>query len=190
MSWEYRVFPLQYQDFLHLKSYFPHLKSNFPCTKSDLPNQLSTFFNGFPLSSTAFWLSSMAFCFLQRHSKFLQRLSDFPQRLSAFREIQENLFMARSIQKIAIRASYFLPLAPWASWLPLNNTYVSPNKYRTFLLVICKKFTTQNGPLLSTLMQQALLKNASEESCRWQAHLNFHVSRFLSGQKLTKIQFF
>ncbi len=31
----------------------------------------------------------------------------FPQRLSAFQEIRENLFMARSIQKIAIRASYF-----------------------------------------------------------------------------------
>ncbi len=124
MSWESWVFLLQYRDFLHLKSNFPHLKSNFPCTKSNLPKsafyflwRLSTFFNGFPLSSTAFR-------FLQWLSKFLQRLSDFPQWLSAFREIRENLFMARSIQKIAIRASYLSPLAPRALWLSINNTYV------------------------------------------------------------------
>ncbi len=36
--------------------------------------------------------------------------------------------MARSIQKIVIQALYFLPLAPQASWLLLNDTYVSPNK--------------------------------------------------------------
>jgi hypothetical protein len=42
--------------------------------------------------------------------------------------------MARSIQKIAIRASYFLPLAPQASWLPLNNTYLSPNTGHNSLL--------------------------------------------------------
>ncbi len=69
----------------------------------------------------------MTFRFLQRLSEFLQQLSDFPQRLFAFRENQENLFMARSIRKIAIRASYFLPLAPRASQFLLNNTYVSPN---------------------------------------------------------------
>jgi hypothetical protein len=40
--------------------------------------------------------------FLQRLSNFPQRLSNFPQQLFAFREIQENLFMARSIQKITI----------------------------------------------------------------------------------------
>ncbi len=56
----------------------------------------------------------MAFRFLQRLSDFLQWLSNFPQWLSAFQEIQENLIMARSIQKIAIQASYFLPLAPQA----------------------------------------------------------------------------
>jgi hypothetical protein len=56
----------------------------------------------------------MAFRFYQWLSEFLQRLSDFSQWLSAFQEIQENLFMARSIQKIAIRALYFLPLAPQA----------------------------------------------------------------------------
>ncbi len=62
-----------------------------------------------------FLLSSTAFRFLQRLSDFLQWLSNFSQRLSAFREIQENLFMARSIRKIPIQASYFLPLAPRAS---------------------------------------------------------------------------
>jgi hypothetical protein len=57
----------------------------------------------------------MAFRFLQQLSEFLQQLSNFPQWLSTFQEIQENLFMARSTQKIAIRALYFLPLAPRAS---------------------------------------------------------------------------
>jgi hypothetical protein len=76
------------------------LKSDFPHTKFDFLQRPSTFFNGFPLSSMAF--------------QFLQRLSNFPQRFSAFQEIRENLFTAASIQKIAIRALYFLPLAPRA----------------------------------------------------------------------------
>jgi hypothetical protein len=38
---------------------------------------------------------------------FLQWLSNFPQQLSTFQEIRENLSMAASIRKIAIRASYF-----------------------------------------------------------------------------------
>ncbi len=77
MSWKSRDFPLQYQDFLHLKSNFPHLKSNFPHTKSDFPqsafyflqrlsaffNGLLTFFNGFPRSPMAFRFSPMAFQF-------------------------------------------------------------------------------------------------------------------------------
>jgi hypothetical protein len=77
MSWESRVFSLQYQDFLHLKSNFSHLKSNFPYTKSNLPqsafcflirlsaffNGFLTFFNGFPLSPTAFRISPTAFRF-------------------------------------------------------------------------------------------------------------------------------
>ncbi len=107
--------PLQYQDFPILKSDFPHLKSNFPCTKSNSPKsafyflqQLSAFSNGFLIFFNGFLLSPTA-------SEFLQRLSNFPQRLSAFREIQENLFMVRSIRNFAIRASYFLPLAPRAS---------------------------------------------------------------------------
>jgi hypothetical protein len=64
------------------------LKSDFPHTKFNFLQRLSAFFNGFLLSSMAF--------------QFLQQLSDFPQRLSAFREIQENLFMLASIQKITI----------------------------------------------------------------------------------------
>jgi hypothetical protein len=47
--------------------------------------------------------------------RFPQRLSDFPQQLSTFQEIQENLSTVASIQKIAIQASYFPPLAPRAS---------------------------------------------------------------------------
>ncbi len=77
MSWESWVFPLQYWDFLHLKSNFPHLKSDFLCTKSNLPklafpflqrlsaffNGFLTFFNSFALSPTAFQISPMAFQF-------------------------------------------------------------------------------------------------------------------------------
>jgi hypothetical protein len=44
----------------------------------------------------------MAFRFFQQLSNFPQWLSDFPQWLSTFREIQENLFTAASIQKITI----------------------------------------------------------------------------------------
>ncbi len=84
MSWEFRVFPLQYQDFLHLKSAFPHLKSDFPCTKSNLPksafyflqrlsaffNGFLTFFNGFLLSPMAFQISPMAFRFSSTAFRF------------------------------------------------------------------------------------------------------------------------
>ncbi len=84
MSWESQVFPLQYQDFLHLKSDFPHLKFDFPCTKSDLPKsafyflqRLSAFFdgflnffNGFPLSLMAFRISPMAFQYTSMAFRF------------------------------------------------------------------------------------------------------------------------
>jgi hypothetical protein len=77
MSWKSQDFPLQYQDFLHLKSGIPHLKSNFPHTESDLPisafyflqrlsaffNGFLTFFNRFPLSPTAFQFPPTAFRF-------------------------------------------------------------------------------------------------------------------------------
>ncbi len=151
MSWESWVFPLQYWDFLHLKSNFPHLKSNFPYTKSDLPKsafyfllRLSAFFNGF--SGFLQQLSD----FLQWLSKFLQRLSYFPQRLSTFQEITENLFMERSIWMIAIWASYFLPLAPQASQFPLNNTYVSPN---TLLWCTC---VPKSAPYLKSKLKYNL----------------------------------
>ncbi len=77
MSWKSWDFPLQYQDFLQLKSNFLHLKSNFPHMKSDFPqsavyflqrlsaffNGFLTFFNSFLLSPAAFQFSSMAFQF-------------------------------------------------------------------------------------------------------------------------------
>jgi hypothetical protein len=53
------------------------------------------FLNGFPTFFNGFLLSSTAFRFLQGHS-------NFPQQLSTFREIQENLPTAASIQKITI----------------------------------------------------------------------------------------
>jgi hypothetical protein len=84
------------------------MESDLPKSAFYLLQQLSACFNGFLTFFNGFLLSPTI-------SNFIQRLSDFPQRLSTFREIRENLFMARSIQKIAIRASYFLPLAPRAS---------------------------------------------------------------------------
>jgi hypothetical protein len=83
----------KYQDFPRLKSNFPRPKYNFSQWLSNFSQRLSAFFSGFPLSSMA---------------------SNFPQLLSTFREIRENLSTAASIQKIAIRASYFPPLAPQA----------------------------------------------------------------------------
>ncbi len=84
MSWDSRVFPLQYQAFLHLKSNFTHLKSNILCTKSNLPksafyflqrlsaffNGFLTFFNGFPLFPTAFQISPTAFQFSSMAFRF------------------------------------------------------------------------------------------------------------------------
>ncbi len=84
MSGESWVFPLQYPDFLHLKSNFPQLKSDFPRIKSDLPksafyflqrlsaifNGFLTFFNGFPLSPTAFQISPTAFRFSSTAFRF------------------------------------------------------------------------------------------------------------------------
>jgi hypothetical protein len=61
-------------------------------------NSFLTFFNGFLLSLMAFQFSPTAF--------------QFSSTAFSFQEIQENLFMARSMQKIAIQALYFLPLAP------------------------------------------------------------------------------
>ncbi len=80
----------------------------FPAWNPIFLTQNPIFLNGFPTFVNDFLLSSMAFC-------FSQRLSDFPQQLSTFQEIQENLSTVASIQKIAIWASYSLPLAPWAS---------------------------------------------------------------------------
>jgi hypothetical protein len=70
----------------------------FPSQNPIFLDGFPTFFNGFLLSSTAF--------------RFLQWLSDFPGWLSAFQEIRQNLSTAASIQKITIRALYFLPLTP------------------------------------------------------------------------------
>jgi hypothetical protein len=39
--------------------------------------------------------------------RFLQGLSNFPHWLSTFQEIRENISMAASTRKIAIRAPYF-----------------------------------------------------------------------------------
>jgi hypothetical protein len=81
----------------------------------------------FQLSSTAFQLSSTAFC-------FPQWFSNFPQWLSTLQEIRgENLSMAASIQKIAIRASYFPPLTLQALQFPLQCLHL-PQHCETIIL--------------------------------------------------------
>ncbi len=86
MSWESQVFPLQYQDFLHLKFNFPHLKSDFPCTKSNLPKsafyflqRLSAFFHGFLTFFSGFPLSPMAFQFSLTDFRFSSMAFHFPR---------------------------------------------------------------------------------------------------------------
>jgi hypothetical protein len=86
MSWESQVFPLQYRDFLHLKSNFPYLKSNFPCTKSNLPKsafyflqQLSAFFNSFPTFFNGFLISPMAFQFSSTAFQFSSTAFHYPR---------------------------------------------------------------------------------------------------------------
>jgi hypothetical protein len=65
------------------------------------------FFNGFPISEKSEKIFFNGFLLSLMAIRFLQWLSDFSQWLSTFREIRENLSMAASIQKIAIRALYF-----------------------------------------------------------------------------------
>jgi hypothetical protein len=88
MSWESRVFPLQYQDFLHLKSNFPHLKSNLPKSAFYFLQRLSaffngflTFFNGFPLSPTAFRISPTPFRISPTAFRFSTMAFRFPRNL-------------------------------------------------------------------------------------------------------------
>ncbi len=112
MSWESWVFPLQYWDFLHLKSNFPHLKSDFPCTKSDLPksafyflqrlsaffNNFLTFFNGFQLSPTAFQISPTAFQFSSTAFQFPRnpRKSIYGEKYTKDRYLSFVFFATRS----------------------------------------------------------------------------------------------
>ncbi len=125
MSWESKVFPLQYQDFLHLKSNFPHLKSNFPCTKTNLPKlafyflqQLSTFFNSFLnffnsflLSPTAFQISPMAFWFSSTAFRFPRnpRKSIYGKKYTKDRYLSF-VFFATCSQSFVITAKQYLRL--------------------------------------------------------------------------------
>ncbi len=118
MSWKSRDFPLQYQDFLHLKSNFPHLKSNFPHTESDLPksafyflqrlpaffNGFLAFFNGFPLSPVAFQFSSMAFHFPRNPRKSIYGKKYMKDRYSSF------VFFATCSPSFIIPAEQYLHL--------------------------------------------------------------------------------
>ncbi len=81
---------------------------------------------------------------------------------------------------------------PWSlllAWVKITtHSKVLPSNYCTFLLVVCKKFVTWNGPSIQHIDATSLVKMCNLKSCSWQAQLNFHLVRFLNGQKLAKIQ--
>ncbi len=125
MSWKSWDFPLQYQDFLHLKSNFPHLKSNFPHTKFNLPksafyflqrhsaffNGFLTFFNGFPLSPTTFQFSPMAlrFSLMAFHFPRNPRKSIYGEKYMEDRYLSFVFFATRS-PSFVIPAKQYLHL--------------------------------------------------------------------------------
>ncbi len=140
MSWKSWDFPLQYQDFLHLKSNFPHLKSDFPHTESDLPKSafyflqwLSTLFNGFLLSPmafqfspTAFWFSSTAFRFPRNPRKSIYGEKYTKDCYSSF------VFFATRSPSFVIPAKQYLRLTQhkviYSSWydkVPIHVTCVN-----------------------------------------------------------------
>ncbi len=122
MSWESQVSPLQYRDFLHLKSDFPHLKSDFPPTKSDLPksafyflqrlsaffNGFLTFFNGFPLSPTSFQISPTAFRFFSMAFRFPRnrRKSIYGKKYTKDRYSSFVFFATRSLSFVVPAKQY------------------------------------------------------------------------------------
>ncbi len=161
MSWESRVFPLQYRDFLHLRSNFPHLKSDFPRTKSDLPksafyflqrlsaffNGFLTFFNGFPLSPTAFWISLTAFrfsstasCFPRNPRKSIYGEKYTKDRYSSF------VFFATCSPRFMITAKQYLRLTqqPGLTWR--NRRLPSPTRINSSLcLSFCPSVRVKRG---------------------------------------------
>ena len=85
MSWESQVFPLQYRDFLHLKSDFPHTEPDLHKSAFYFLERLSaffngflTFFNGFSLSPTAFQFPPTAFQFSPTAFQFSSTAFHFP----------------------------------------------------------------------------------------------------------------
>jgi hypothetical protein len=81
MSWKSRDFPLQYRDFLHLKSNFPHAESNLPKLAVYFLQQLSAFFNGFLTFFNGFLLSPTAFQFSPMTFQFSSTAFHFPRNL-------------------------------------------------------------------------------------------------------------
>ncbi len=152
MSWESQVFPLQYQDFLHLKFNFPHLKSNFPCTKSDLPKsafyflqRLSdffdgflNFFNGFPLFPAAFQISPTAFCFPRNPRKSIYCEKYTKDCYSSF-----GFFTTRSPSFVITNKQYLRDYPTWKTSVyisPMNGNYIlcamSHNKIQQILQIV------------------------------------------------------
>ena len=113
--------------------------SRFSCPKIQFSSPEIQFY------SMAFRLSSTAFCFLQWLSGFTQWLSAFLNGfplskksekvylifLNGFplSEKSEKICLPRQvIKRSTIRSSYFLPLAPWASWFPLQCLHLTQQR--------------------------------------------------------------
>jgi hypothetical protein len=158
MSWKSWDFPLQYQDFLHLKSNFPHLKSDFPHTKSDLPksafyflqwlyaffNGFLTFFNGFPLSPTAFRFSPTAFRFSSTAFHFPRILRKFIHGEKYTKDCYSSfVFFATRSPSFVIPAKQYLHLTQHhyvmfeadIHFRPLHTSTL--DKYKVFEPLLC-----------------------------------------------------
>ncbi len=142
MSWKSRDLPLQYQDFLHLKSNFPRTKSDLPKSAFYFLRRLSAFFNGFltffngfllsptafQISPTAFRFSSTAFCFPRNTRKSIYGKKYAKDRYSSF------VFFATRSPSLVITNKQYLRDYPTVS--PLTLYLLHPSKNPVSLLTI------------------------------------------------------
>ncbi len=84
MSWKSRDIPLQYRDFLHLKSDFPRMKSDLPKSAFYFLRRLSAFYNGFLTFVNGFLLSPMAFQISPTAFRFSSTAFRFPRNPKKF----------------------------------------------------------------------------------------------------------
>jgi hypothetical protein len=101
----------------------------------------------------------MAFCFLQWLCNFLQWLSDFPQWLSTFREIQENLFIAKNTKDHYLSFVFFTTRSlSFVIPTTIPNSFVKQNLKTNSAAV---KWYQES--LFPNMKAQVLTKNGAEQ---------------------------